>query len=433
MAILNFSFSNLDAFREKAHVEFTLNDRDATQGWTRNTPTGQRYTTLLCAVGANAAGKTSVLRALSFLLSFMRDSFHRPVQAGIGLVPFGVIGKDANRPSEFEIEFEDVEGVRWEYELRCTRQLVIYERLRRRKPGGSYRQVFTRELKDKTSGESKARAGLSPPAQASEDQPPAAYSITQGETPTKLPVQMAATVRSNVSFISFARQFGVKLMHDCLLETRPMDMLVSEGRASNSQLLREASRHLHREPELLEDVKRYLRRWDLGLADIQLVEMTSKASSPSPSKLAAAIAPLAPEVMALGVHQAGDHYFALDFQQESSGTRAAFVLLRHMLQALRSGGVALIDELDATLHPHMIEPILRLFDDVKTNPVGAQLLCTLQNPHALSLLAPAQVLFVEKAEGASSVYRGDEIQGLKAEHNLTRKYLSGALGAVPQL
>jgi hypothetical protein len=422
MTILSFSFSNFDAFKEEAHVDLRLSSRDAAQGWTRNTLSGKRFTTLLAAVGANAAGKTSVLRALAFVLRFMRSSFHDPVNSGLQFTPFGVFGEDALRSSTFQIEFEDTEGVYWVYGLECKRWGVISERLRKREPGASLKHVFVRELK----GDEKSFDSVEAMLTASTDEFFPTYAITQGDLPAKLPANALTHMRANVSLISFARQFGVNVIQECLLECPLVDSLALESRASNLESVTDAARHLHKNPKMLDEVTNHLRRWDLGLSSIDIVEL----DKPKDPALAAAHVP---KLVAMGLHKAGRHKFALLFEQESSGTRAAFVLLRHILQALHGGGVALIDEFDATLHPHMIEPILRMFSDETTNPHGAQLICTLQNTHAMSLLAPAQVLFVEKVDGESSVYRGDQVRGLKAEHNLERKYLSGALGAVPQL
>ena len=81
----------------------------------------------------------------------------------------------------------------------------------------------------------------------------------------------------------------------------------------------------------------------------------------------------------------------------------------------------------------MIEPILRLFHDPETNPHGAQIIFTCQAPEVLKLLQKAQVTFIEKSDCVSTACRGDEVAGLTRQHNLCTKYMTGALGAVPQL
>ena len=100
---------------------------------------------------------------------------------------------------------------------------------------------------------------------------------------------------------------------------------------------------------------------------------------------------------------------------------------------LAQGGVALIDELENDLHPHMVEPVLDLFANKSTNPHHAQIIFTCHTPEVLDLLHKAQVLFVEKTDCESVAYRGDEIEGLRSDDNLRAKYMSGALGAVPQI
>ncbi|MEI2642188.1 MAG: AAA family ATPase [Candidatus Nanopelagicales bacterium] len=65
---------------------------------------------------------------------------------------------------------------------------------------------------------------------------------------------------------------------------------------------------------------------------------------------------------------AGDRTAELPFALESSGTQSAFVLLHHLLPALQSGGLAVIDEFENDLHPHMLEPILGLFARYQNQP-----------------------------------------------------------------
>jgi predicted ATPase len=109
------------------------------------------------------------------------------------------------------------------------------------------------------------------------------------------------------------------------------------------------------------------------------------------------------------------------------------VLLWRLLPVLQRGGLAFIDELEADLHPHMIEAVLRLFHDEETNPNSAQIVFTCQSPEVLKVLQRTQVTFVEKVDCISAAFRGDEIDGLTNAHNLYAKYMAGALGAVPQI
>ena len=140
-------------------------------------------------------------------------------------------------------------------------------------------------------------------------------------------------------------------------------------------------------------------------------------------------------------HQAGAEAANawLELEQESTGTQALVRLLPYVLQLLESGGVLAIDELNS-LHPILALSVIRLFQDPKLNPNGAQLLF---NTHDASLLGNLlsepppfrrdQVWLIEKdKEGASHLYPLTDYKPRTSE-NLERGYLQGRYGAVPFL
>jgi AAA15 family ATPase/GTPase len=123
----------------------------------------------------------------------------------------------------------------------------------------------------------------------------------------------------------------------------------------------------------------------------------------------------------------------LPFFEESSGTQSAFVLLRVILPVLENGGVAIIDEIDNDLHPHMLPHILELFKFEHTNPHQAQIIFTCHTPEVLNILKKHQSYLVEKIDQKSEAWRLDNVLGLRTDDNLYAKYMAGALSAVPNL
>jgi predicted ATPase len=122
------------------------------------------------------------------------------------------------------------------------------------------------------------------------------------------------------------------------------------------------------------------------------------------------------------------------FHDESSGTQGAFVLLSRLLQTLSVGGLAIIDEFENDLHPHMLEPLLDLFANPVTNPQRAQLLFTCHAMEVLNLLHKSQIMLVEKNEhGESIAWRMDSVEGIRNDDDFYTKYMAGAYGAVPQV
>lgn len=394
--LISYALSNFNSFVERTEVSLILNQRDTVHGWDRLSPSGERLTTAVAVMGANGAGKTSLIKAMVFLSDFVRFSFGADPKAEIPYVPHFAT-RDA--PSEFEVEADDDQGVRWRYVLRTTPQRVVHEALYRK--GERMRHVFVRDWDEATQ----------------------AYRVKQqdfGLAPSE-----AVKVRPNVSLISWAQQYGVEMAsHVAGFIVMSNLLYVGRERLEDGTVL-QAAEYFSKHEALQAQMRQLISGWDLGLSDVRL---RSYESSPADHGGEAKLTWLP-----WGVHSARGVTFELPFGMESSGTQTALLLLWRLLPALAHGGIALIDELESDLHPHMIEPILQLFDSWDTNPHGAQIIFTSQSPEVLKVLQRAQVMFVEKADCESAAYRGDEIEGLTSAQNLYGKYMAGALGAVPHI
>jgi septum formation topological specificity factor MinE len=125
------------------------------------------------------------------------------------------------------------------------------------------------------------------------------------------------------------------------------------------------------------------------------------------------------------------HFFTGEL--ESAGTRRLLVLMNEIFKVLDSGGLAIVDELDASLHSVAVEAIISLFTDIDFNPNMAQLIAT---THDTNLLNPDQlrrdeIWFVEKNfAGFSEYFSLAEIVSRKGE-SFEKSYLQGRYGALP--
>lgn len=138
--------------------------------------------------------------------------------------------------------------------------------------------------------------------------------------------------------------------------------------------------------------------------------------------------------MPFGVHQMADGTeFELNFFQESNGTQSAYNILGLILPVLHNGGIAVIDELDNDLHPHLFPEILNLFRSSHTNPHNAQLIFTCHTPEVFNILNKHQIYLVEKTDQISESWRLDEMEGVRNDDNLYAKYMAGAFSAVPNV
>jgi hypothetical protein len=129
----------------------------------------------------------------------------------------------------------------------------------------------------------------------------------------------------------------------------------------------------------------------------------------------------------------------LPLNVESLGTQVWFSLVGPVIRAVNSSDTLLVDELDASLHPHLTSEVLNIFRDPTKNPKQAQLIFTSHDTTLLgSMLGDKelrrdQVWFTEKkGDGASILYPLTDFAPRKSE-NLERGYLQGRYGAVPYL
>lgn len=393
-----YAFSNFQSFLDPTEVSLLLNGKVPALAWEATSLSGQRVSTVAAAVGANGSGKTSLLKPLVFAEWFIRASFHLNVDAPIPVAPHF---NAPNEPTEIELEADDDQGRVWRYVVRLTPKQVLHEALYLRK-SDRFSYVFVRDWDD-----------------ASQQ-----YQVKQQDF--GMPPAEARKVRPNASLISTAAQYGVALATYLISNSLHTNVVASgrlHFRAEND--LPSAARHFAANTEQQAQMARLLKAWDFGLSDVQLRELTSQQPGGEVTKF----------WFPVGLHT--DRSGAtreLSFLEESSGTQSAFVLLSRLLPALADGGVAVIDEFENDLHPHMLEPVLDLFANPQTNPLRAQLLFTCHAMEVLNVLHKSQIVLVEKnAACESSAWRMDSVKGIRTDDNFYAKYMAGAYGAVPQL
>lgn len=120
---------------------------------------------------------------------------------------------------------------------------------------------------------------------------------------------------------------------------------------------------------------------------------------------------------------------------ESTGTNRILFILTIAAEILTTeqGGVVVIDESDAFLHPDIYEKFVELFMSPETNRNNTQLILSSHNYTTLNFLDKQQIFLTERDEdGQTDVWRLDEVRGVRADDNFYAKYMSGAYGAVPR-
>lgn len=388
----SYAFANFQSYRDRVEVDLTLSRKITPTEWMVEADTGERVSKLMAVIGPNGSGKTALLKPMAFLGWFVGQSFQQPPEATIPVTPHFT---QQDEPTEFEATL-DFDGKLWRYVLRCTPQRVVHEALYLKRERFGY--VFVRDW----------------------DAGTGTYVVKQQDF--GLPAQKAKVVRPNVSLIAWAAQFDVPLAIRMVAPYVVTNVNVFGRMPMGEAVMQVAARHFSVHPAQRERMDRLLSAWDLGLVGVDLQEVPVNNPQEPNQKV----------WWPFGKHRSHGADFHLPFNLESSGTQGAFVLLARLLEALDIGGLAVIDEFENDLHPHMLEPILDLFANPATNPNRAQLVFTCHAMEVLNLIHKSQVMLVQKdIECASAASRMDAVSGIRSDDNFYAKYMAGAYGAVP--
>ena len=126
----------------------------------------------------------------------------------------------------------------------------------------------------------------------------------------------------------------------------------------------------------------------------------------------------------------------IDFSDESKGTQMLFTFIPYLYEAVNDGAVLIVDELDKSLHPELVEMIVNIFNDKKINKGNAQLIFNTHDTGLLkqSLLRKDQIWFTEKDNetGISNLKLLADYK-IKPTENYEKNYRTGVYGAIPDI
>lgn len=363
--------------------------------------------------GANSSGKSNVLLALRQMRHVVMTSIKLNIDERISYDPFILSSKSAEQGTTFEIQFYD-DCTLYRYGFSYMPTHIIEEWLFRTKQGETEVQLFDRVGTD-----------IEVCAPFTE-----AVGLERFTAPNRLFLSLVAQMNGEIAQCVL-RWFGRCIFLSGLDSERyePLTLKMLQGDPSSyGQLI-----------DFFNDMQ-------LGFQDIVLKHQAHKHDKSGGLKaLLAAELDRPDTVEAFTTHHIydddGEVIGIIDCpkeQMESEGTKKVIELSGPIFEALQTGRVVLVDELDAKLHPILTRSIISLFMNKETNPHGAQLICSTHDTHLLdtNLLRKDQIWFTEKdPTAATDLYSLVEFRSADqtAAPSIEQEYIDGRYGAIPYL
>ena len=123
-----------------------------------------------------------------------------------------------------------------------------------------------------------------------------------------------------------------------------------------------------------------------------------------------------------------------NFKEESLGTQRIACLLGIVLTALRRGKILVIDELGNSLHPYLFAEIVRMFKDKRYNTSNAQLIFTTHNTDIMEqdMMRISEIGIVNRTLKKGTTFRRvSDFEGVRNVTNFRKQYLDGNFSGIP--
>jgi AAA15 family ATPase/GTPase len=409
--LLDFCVENFRSFRDKQIISLIKakgNELEENNTFHCETK-GGGFELLRSAViyGPNAGGKSNFLRALLAMRQIILHSVEDQHVLEKTIVPFRLDSASSNRATVFSVNFI-TDDVHYQYGFEATNKKIQKEWLNAYPKCARSRRWFYREwnnAKQQYDWDVKIK----------------------GEKKT-----WQESTRENALFLTTATQLNCKQLLP--IQNWFKALIIATGFIG--QPLTKQKCESSEKSKILD----FLRAADFGIKDIEIEE------TPFDPKVLPELMPHElkefiiketkdqPIVKIKMIHSTKEgEKITFEFNDESLGTQQFFSLAGPFIEILTKGGIVFYDELERSLHPTLLEFIIKCFHSNRLNKHNAQIVFT---THQISLLGAGifrrdQIWFCKRNKDfASSLFPLSDFPTRK-EENFERAYLNDLYGALP--
>ncbi len=420
--IIDFSVQNFGPIKDKQTLSFEADSSDLLEDYYVIKAGKFRLLKLALIYGANASGKTTILKAFDFISRLVKLPLNNKTQT-LDFKPYLFDVKTAKQNSVISINFI-ANQTHYFYEVEFNTHCIEREVLDFYNPNKA--NVFSRttDIKkqlSKISFGSKIKA-----AKTFED------------------VLIANTLWNNTVLAGFLKTNidipQIKQAADWFL------FYLKFAVAPNEDLQEMVSSALDSTDLKKEDVTALLKKADFNIADIKLdkkdlnlfseEELHSLRERTNFPTQVISILKNEKQIDLSFVHSVNGQEYSLPFTAESEGTKRYFGFAGMLLQLIKHSQCISVDELESSLHPDLYIHFLLTF---LANAKQSQLIATTHNREILDnkdIFRNDAIWFTDKsATGATELYSLNDFDSsvVRNTSSVFNAYKAGKLGGVPNL
>lgn len=402
--IVNFSIQNFGSIKDKQTLSFEADASKHLEDTYVVHTAGKRLLKLALIYGANASGKTTVLKALNFL----RDLVVNPKEKKTDILDFSPYLFDAQtplQPTQLSIEFVH-EEVCYQYEVAFTRQAVISEAL--------YIDTFERVLVySRTTDIEEQLTKISFGDKITLDKN--AQQTLELNTLWNNTV-LGGFLKTNINLEEFRRVadwFGNYLKSIVAPDTKLDTHITNE--IDDEKITKE---------EILEILKK---------ADFNISDMIIRKKEEIVPENLLRFFKLRIDGRIIFQHKIDNVFYSLPMEKESEGTKRFYGFAGLLVLLIKTPTIFPIDELESSLHPDLYTHFLLSF---LQNAQHSQLIATTHNRELLGdtdIFRNDVIWFTNKGEDCATELYSLADFDTSAIKNFLNAYKIGKFSGVPRL
>lgn len=389
--LLEFTVCNFRSFADEQTLSMVASDQRAKNSAVDEANTiafgeGRRALRSAVVYGANASGKSNLYRAFETMRRLLVAPFKSESGEPLPVEPFRLRTDTRDEPCEFEVVLRH-EGTQYRYGIELDEERVWAEWLLR--------------LDDETEA--------------------ALFERTEQDIALSDDLIAADPIRTltrrDKPFLAVAAEFNIALAGALITWFQAVELLD----AGSDATLHWTASQIKERTRFAQPIKGLIRRLDLGIRDIFVDDRSPGVKTRH-------------DVFEEGAGaQVETATFSL-FDHESGGTQKLFALAGPLLEVLDRGGLLIVDEFDARLHPTLTRALLALFHSPEARKKGAQIILFTHDTHLMDheALRRDQLWIVQKnRRGESTLYSLASLRGVRNDERFERRYLDGRYGGLP--